>query len=127
MARALLALVEAGARGVTALECSTWAFRLAAYCYDLRRDHGLAIRCDREEHPGGWHGRHVLETPVKIVTVETAEGVAARCPALQVRPETQIGSGAISPPPTATWPLPARPTRLAPATRCRPTIMGGRC
>jgi hypothetical protein len=76
-ARTLLALLEAGARGVTALECSTWAFRLAAYCYDLRRDHGLAICCDREEHPGGWHGRHVLETPVEIVTVETAEGVAA--------------------------------------------------
>jgi hypothetical protein len=75
--RTLLALVEAGGRGVTALECSTWAFRLAAYCYDLRRDHGLVIRCDREEHPGGWHGRHVLETPVEIVTVEAVEGEAA--------------------------------------------------
>jgi len=76
-ARAVLALVEAGKRGVTALECSTWGYRLAAYCYDPRRDHGLAVRCDREEHPGGWHGRHVLDTPVEIVTVETAEGVAA--------------------------------------------------
>jgi hypothetical protein len=77
MARTLLALVEAGARGVTALECSTWAYRLAAYCHDLRRDQGLAIRCDREEHPGGWHWRHVLETPVEIVTVELVEGGAA--------------------------------------------------
>jgi hypothetical protein len=76
-ARALLALVDAGARGVTALECSTWAYRLAAYCYDLRRDHGLAIRCDREEHPGGWHGRHVLESAVEIVAVETTEETAA--------------------------------------------------
>jgi len=76
-ARALLALVEAGEHGVTALECSTWAYRLAAYCYDLRRDHGLAIRRDREEHPGGWHGRHVLETPVEIVAVASAEGEAA--------------------------------------------------
>jgi hypothetical protein len=62
---------------VTALECSAWAYRIAAYCHDLRREHGLAIRCDREEHSRGWHGRHVLETPVEIVTVETAEGVAA--------------------------------------------------
>jgi Winged helix domain len=76
-ARALLALVEAGERGVTALECSTWAYRLAADCYDLRRDHGLAIRCDREEHPGGWHGRHVLETPVEIVSVQDGGELAA--------------------------------------------------
>jgi hypothetical protein len=76
-ARTLLVLVEAGERGVTALECSTWAFRLAAYCYDLRRDHGLAIRCDREEHPGGWHGRHVLETAVEIVTVDVVAREAA--------------------------------------------------
>lgn len=76
-ARALLALVAAGRRGVTALECSTWAHRLAAYCYDLRRDHGLAIRCDREEHPGGWHGRHVLETAVEIVTVDVVAREAA--------------------------------------------------
>jgi hypothetical protein len=76
-ARALLALVEAGERGVTALECSTWAYRLAASCYDLRLDYGLAIRCEREEHPGGWHGRHALDTPVEIVTVETTEEVAA--------------------------------------------------
>jgi hypothetical protein len=75
--RALLALVEAGERGVTALECSTWAFRLAAYCYDLRRDHRLAIRCEREEHPGGWHGRHVLESAVDIIFVEPTERVAA--------------------------------------------------
>jgi hypothetical protein len=68
---------RADERGVTALECSTRAYRLAASCYDLRRDHGLAIRCDREEHPGGWHGRHVLETPVEVVRVEMVEGEAA--------------------------------------------------
>ena len=76
-ARALLALVEAGARGVTALECSAWAYRLAAYCHDLRRHHGLAVRCDREEHPGGWHGRHVLESAVEVISVDTTEGEAA--------------------------------------------------
>lgn len=66
-AKALIALAHAGERGVTALECNTWAYRLAAYCYFLRRDWGLSIRTDREEHSGGWHGRHVLETPVRIV------------------------------------------------------------
>jgi hypothetical protein len=66
-ARALHALVAAGPRGVTALDVSgTWAYRFAAYCHKLRTRYGLAIRTDRESHPGGWHGRHVLETPVVI-------------------------------------------------------------
>lgn len=68
-AKALLALAEAGDKGVTALECGTWAYRLAAYTHFLRRDYGLSIRTDREDHVGGWHGRHVLETPVRIVRV----------------------------------------------------------
>jgi hypothetical protein len=72
-AKELVALVEAGRRGVTALECDTWAYRLAAYCHFLRRDWGLVIRTDREGHPGGWHGRHVLETPVRLITNDTGE------------------------------------------------------
>jgi len=71
-ARSLLALVEAGQNGVTALEVSGWAFRLAAYCCDLRHRYGLAIRTEREEHAGGWHGRYFLETPVQIDRVEGA-------------------------------------------------------
>ena len=65
-AKALLALVEAGPNGVTALEAATWAYRFAAYCHDLRRKHGLSIRTDKEPHSGGWHGRHVLESEVCI-------------------------------------------------------------
>lgn len=72
-AKALIALVNGGDRGVTALEVATWAYRLAAYCYELRIRCGLAIRTDREEHPGGWHGRHVLETPVTIRFVADPE------------------------------------------------------
>ena len=75
-AKALLALVEAGPRGVTALEASSWAYRLAAYCHDLRRKHGLSIRTDKENHPGGWHGRHVLDSDVRI-DEDDAEGEAA--------------------------------------------------
>ena len=56
LAKALIALVCGGDRGVTALEAATWAYRLAAYCHELRTRYGLAIRTDREEHPGGWHG-----------------------------------------------------------------------
>jgi hypothetical protein len=76
-AKALLALVSADGRGVTALECATWAYWLAAYCHELRHRSGLAIRTARENHPGGWHGRHVLETPVEILAVEGFQGLAA--------------------------------------------------
>ncbi len=75
-AKALLALVEAGSRGVTALEAATWAYRLAAYCHDLRHKYGLSIRTDKESHPGVWHGRHVLESDVRI-DEDRAEGEAA--------------------------------------------------
>ncbi len=75
-AKALVALVEAGPRGVTALEAATRAYRLAAYCHDLRRKHGLSIRTDKESHPGGWHGRHVLESDVRIED-DGVEGEAA--------------------------------------------------
>jgi hypothetical protein len=64
-ARALVALAKAGATGVTAQELASWAYRLAAYCWELRRK-GLDIETRRETHPGGWHGRHVLHTPVTV-------------------------------------------------------------
>lgn len=66
-AKALLALVEAGKTGVTAREVNSWAYRFSAYCFDLRHNHGLAIATERETHPGGWHGRHVLLSPVAIL------------------------------------------------------------
>lgn len=72
-AKALAALVDAGDKGVTALDVSTWAYRFAAYCFDLRTKHGLEIVTLREDHPGGWHGRHALRTPVRIVSVERKE------------------------------------------------------
>jgi len=69
-ARSLVALVEAGPKGRTALEVSTWALRFAAYCHDLTRKHGLTIVCHREDHPGGWHGRHELRDRVTILATE---------------------------------------------------------
>ncbi len=66
-AKALAALVAAGARGITALEVSSWAYRLGAYVHVLRHRHGLAIELRKEPHEGGWHGRYVLRS---IVTLE---------------------------------------------------------
>lgn len=65
--RALAALIKAGSKGVTALELSSWAYRLGAYVHTLRHDYGLAIETLREPHDGGWHGRYVLHTPCQII------------------------------------------------------------
>jgi hypothetical protein len=67
-ARSLLALVEAGPEGRTSLEVSSWALRFAAYTHDLIKKHGLDIVTIREDHAGGWHGRHVLRSEVEIVS-----------------------------------------------------------
>lgn len=66
VARALVALVKAGARGVTALEVNSWAYRLGAYVHTLRHDSGLAIETLREPHENGWHARYVLHSPVTV-------------------------------------------------------------
>ena len=65
--RTLYALLQAGNKGITALEMSSWAYRLGAYIHRLRHEHGLAIETLREPHDGGWHGRYVLHTPCQIV------------------------------------------------------------
>jgi len=65
--RALAALINAGSQGITALEISSWAYRLGAYVHVLRHEYGLAIETLREPHDGGWHGRYVLHTPCRII------------------------------------------------------------
>jgi hypothetical protein len=67
-AKAIRALVLAGKQGVTAQEVAGWAYRFAAYCHDLRKK-GLDIETVREAHHGGWHGRHVLQTLVRLEPV----------------------------------------------------------
>jgi len=72
-ARTLNALHAAGAAGITALEVSTWALRLAHYCYKLKKL-GLTIDCEREPHGGiapGKHGRYRLRTAVEIIEAST--------------------------------------------------------
>ena len=66
VAKALVALVDNGAAGVTALEVHSWAYRLGAYVHTLRHDHGLAIETVHEDHEGGWHARYRRLAPVSI-------------------------------------------------------------
>jgi hypothetical protein len=72
-ARTLMALVDSGPRGITALDISTWALRLSHYVFVLRSEHGLLIEMVREDHDGpagkGWHGRYFLQSSVVIESV----------------------------------------------------------
>ncbi|WP_420821300.1 winged helix domain-containing protein [Pseudopontixanthobacter vadosimaris] len=68
-ARTLLALVNAGATGVTALEVASWAFRLSHSVMVLRHKHRLAIPMKWEAHERSKHGRYVLRSTVTIIEV----------------------------------------------------------
>ena len=68
----LYALVEAGARGITALEMQSWAFRLADYVHDLRHQYlgGFdSVYTQSEQHEGGEHARYILMVDVEILDV----------------------------------------------------------
>ena len=67
--QALIALVEAKQKGVTALGISSWALRLSAYIFNLRKECGLDIITNTEPHDGGHHGRYTLQDDVKILEV----------------------------------------------------------
>ena len=76
IARTLKALVDAGPKGVTSLEISSWALRTSHYVFVLRHRHGLNISMDREDHDGpagiGWHGRYRLLDPVEIIEAKAS-------------------------------------------------------
>ena len=68
-ARTLNALIAAGSGGITSLEMSSWALRLAHYAMKLRRL-GLDIETVREDHHHpvkGWHARYILKTSIQIL------------------------------------------------------------
>jgi hypothetical protein len=67
LGKAINALVKAGSRGITALEVNSWAYRLAAYVFLLRKHFGLSISTLQEPHAYGWHARYVLNSPVIIL------------------------------------------------------------
>src|SRR4051812_16433880 len=68
-AQTLWYLVECKEAGVTALQMSSWALRLAAYIHILRSKYGLDIQTISEPHDGGQHARYVMHTPVEIIEV----------------------------------------------------------
>ena len=82
-AKTLLLLLQKGAAGVEAYDFRGGPpFRLPAYCHSLIKHKGLHIETQRVKHDGGWHGRFVLHTLVKIIAVVNpnkplAEQVAA--------------------------------------------------
>ncbi len=74
-AQALKALIEAGPKGVTALEISSWALRLSHYIHILRKDdrYQLDIETINEEHEvdgmgPGIHGRYVLKSRIELLS-----------------------------------------------------------
>lgn len=68
-ARALKCLIASEGKGITALDVSSWALRLAAYIHTLRTEHGLEIKTLKEPHLidglKGYHARYVLLTKVR--------------------------------------------------------------
>jgi Helix-turn-helix domain len=69
-AQTIIALVEAGPRGITSLETfyAGWAVRLGAYIFDLKAM-GVPIRATREPHDGGNHARYFLAGPIELIEV----------------------------------------------------------
>lgn len=73
-AQSLVALVNAGGRGITSLETfkAGWAVRLGAYVHDLKKM-GVPIVTTREPHEGGSHGRYHLTGSVTLHSVTGGE------------------------------------------------------
>lgn len=77
-AETLLLLLEAGPRGISALEAfeAAFAVRLAAYVHRLR-ELGLHIETTREPFPGGFFGRYTLATQVTVISRSDEERAVA--------------------------------------------------
>ena len=69
-AQTIIALVDAGPKGITSLETfyAGWAVRLGAYIFDLKAM-GVPIRSTREPHDGGNHARYYLAGSVELTEV----------------------------------------------------------
>jgi hypothetical protein len=70
-------LIAAGKQGITSLDHP--GIRLAAYIFDLRRDFGILIQTDNENHGGefaGSHARYTLVSEIECVGDEDARNAA---------------------------------------------------
>ena len=68
VAKSLKLLIEKKGKGITALEASSWALRLASYIHILRSKYCLNIYTVTEPHEWGWHARYILQDDVKMIT-----------------------------------------------------------
>ena len=71
VAQALTMLAAKGERGLTSLEIGN--ARLSAAIFRLRREHGLTIITETENHSGpfaGHHGVYILKTPIELGNAE---------------------------------------------------------
>ena len=76
-AQTLRALVEAGPKGVTALDLAHWAVRLSHYVWVLRHRHGLHIDMVEDRHGGdypGKHGRYFLRSQIRLIDADDGTG-----------------------------------------------------
>ncbi len=67
VAKTLIALITKKKKGCTALEISSWAFRLSSYIHILRTKYFFNIITQKEPHKGGWHARYFLIDVIKII------------------------------------------------------------
>ena len=65
--RTLIALIKNKNKGITALEVSSWSFRLAAYVHILRSKFNLNIITIKEAHKWGFHARYHILDKVEIL------------------------------------------------------------
>lgn len=80
VARTLVALLDAGDKGITSLDISSWALRTSSYISDLRHRHGLDIQTNDENHENpdgfvGTHARYILKS--KVAEILDDQEVAA--------------------------------------------------
>ena len=77
-AQTIIALVQAGPKGITSLETfyAGWAVRLGAYVFDLKAM-GVPIGSVREPHDGGNHARYFLDGPVSLLEVYVPQKAVA--------------------------------------------------
>lgn len=84
-AMTLRALIAAGPAGVTSLSLAqSWAIRTSHYIYRLRRDHGLLIETQMEEHGGpysGNHARYILRDRVRVLGEDHSAAAVSTAPA----------------------------------------------
>lgn len=69
VAKVLLALMDAGERGVTPLARETWALRLSDHVRKLKNRRKLSIDRLWGKHDDGRHARYVLRSSVTILEI----------------------------------------------------------